>query len=159
MFDDLLERERAVLAKLQLLSDAPAQVALDEKMSLARVHPSGSPPPGVRFSGKDGPPSKDVSLYAYHWWHIENARRKNNRLARATVVAYAELDWEQAVYRKPRHEIKRETGAEIRSRVAREYPGEHPVKVAAREGISESAVRKWRRSFGLDSLTGLVPGS
>lgn len=152
--DELFEKERAILARLEMLSEAPTQQALDEKMSLHRTHPAGSPPPGVRLSKKDGPPSKDVSLYAFHEWHISRARIRRNSVERVRAVAFAEIDYEIAKYRKPLYEVKRETGAEIRLRIATTYPGEHAVVVAAREGISERAVQNWRKSFGFDPVYG-----
>lgn len=152
--DELFRRERGILAKLQILSDAQAGQAFDNKLCLHRAHPDGSPPAGVDLSDNDGPPSKQVSLFGYHEWHISQERKRGDRGRRLRAVVIAELDYEDAVCRKPVRVVPRETLAEGRRRVASSYPGEHPRWVATREDVTESAVRKWRKSFGFDPTTG-----
>lgn len=158
------QRAKQILVRLLQISEAQASSALDTKSNLHRTHPGSSPPPGTREDRPAGPPLKDFSLVDHFKWHFANAWNNPVRLLRLVIIA--EVEHAERVFGSKRTKLevvevkdndgnlRPETIHERRYRIAHAYPGWLPVQVEIAEGVSETFVRKARKHFGFDPITG-----
>jgi hypothetical protein len=163
----LAARRKRILAKLQTISDARA-AALSEKLGKPGAADS-SPPPETDMDciGKDGPPSKDFSLWAHYDWRFKQADRDAERARKvgdaqefvrvlvrmSSLCEMATRDYclHTGVYRRPQGD---DTGLRAVERLQTEYEGCAAEYVATWEMCSVRWVRQTRLRNGMDPETG-----
>lgn len=157
--DDLRQltgRRDFILARLSLVSEAPAAVAFELRVDTAKGHSEDRPPPGVRNRirpNDDRPPSRDQSLYHHYRWRFERADDPE----RIRLLCYlAERDYYRRIRSggKGRRRGGEDTGDRNR-RIVAEYEGVSATEAAVFEELSPSQIRAVRKEFGRDPSTGL----